>query len=439
MSQQWHRPRIRCMRGSHGSQAARRDLSNTWEGRDRQLSRVPHRSPTPQPHENHLPTHDHGPGSARTTKWLWPRRRRSPGAQPEAAGGGRPRAPLRAAAGPRSREASRGLTAGRRAGGRLPGLSSAAAPRDGSGPGPRAGGRGAAGPGAGPSGRAGGGPGAGGVAGRGAQARGARACALGGGEPDLIGSRGWHYPRVGGGTSRGWRAAFSNPVSRSLARRRRRRRKREKQQGGRSRRGAMAALERPVPSPEAFLGQPWAAWVREAAPPHAHGAAPPHSKGRDRPAARRAVPLPAAHARPGHGCPPPRAPRVGPRRAAGGAAPPGAQLTRRAPVPCVRVARAGPRRAGYAAGPEPRWGKGARGRMRGAERSGRGEGKEGERRGGPAGAVAVPEQRTSSPLFRTMRAHLGPRLLTVPLLLCRCRSGRDWKGGCEKQGGDEAQ
>uniref|UniRef100_A0A8C5RIC8 Ataxin 7 like 1 n=1 Tax=Laticauda laticaudata TaxID=8630 RepID=A0A8C5RIC8_LATLA len=31
---------------------------------------------------------------------------------------------------------------------------------------------------------------------------------------------------------------------------------------------AMAALERPVPSPEAFLGQPWAAWVREAAPPH---------------------------------------------------------------------------------------------------------------------------------------------------------------------------
>uniref|UniRef100_A0A8C9L4M1 Ataxin 7 like 1 n=1 Tax=Pavo cristatus TaxID=9049 RepID=A0A8C9L4M1_PAVCR len=39
-----------------------------------------------------------------------------------------------------------------------------------------------------------------------------------------------------------------------------------------SRRGAMAALERPVPSPEAFLGQPWAAWVREAAPPHAHGA-----------------------------------------------------------------------------------------------------------------------------------------------------------------------
>ncbi|XP_071280030.1 ataxin-7-like protein 1 isoform X2 [Agelaius tricolor] len=39
----------------------------------------------------------------------------------------------------------------------------------------------------------------------------------------------------------------------------------------------MAALERPVPSPEAFLGQPWAAWVREAAPPHAHGAAPPHS------------------------------------------------------------------------------------------------------------------------------------------------------------------
>uniref|UniRef100_A0A8C9EVN8 Uncharacterized protein n=1 Tax=Pavo cristatus TaxID=9049 RepID=A0A8C9EVN8_PAVCR len=44
----------------------------------------------------------------------------------------------------------------------------------------------------------------------------------------------------------------------------------------------MAALERPVPSPEAFLGQPWAAWVREAAPPHAHGAAPPHSKGRDR-------------------------------------------------------------------------------------------------------------------------------------------------------------
>ncbi|XP_074840254.1 ataxin-7-like protein 1 isoform X4 [Carettochelys insculpta] len=39
----------------------------------------------------------------------------------------------------------------------------------------------------------------------------------------------------------------------------------------------MAALERPVPSPEAFLGQPWAAWVREAAPPHAHGAALPHS------------------------------------------------------------------------------------------------------------------------------------------------------------------
>ncbi|KYO38633.1 ataxin-7-like protein 1 [Alligator mississippiensis] len=39
----------------------------------------------------------------------------------------------------------------------------------------------------------------------------------------------------------------------------------------------MAALERPVPSPEAFLGQPWTAWVREAAPPHAHGAAPPHS------------------------------------------------------------------------------------------------------------------------------------------------------------------
>uniref|UniRef100_A0A8C0FYY1 Ataxin-7-like protein 1 n=1 Tax=Chelonoidis abingdonii TaxID=106734 RepID=A0A8C0FYY1_CHEAB len=39
---------------------------------------------------------------------------------------------------------------------------------------------------------------------------------------------------------------------------------------GRSRSGAMAALERPVPSPEAFLGQPWAAWVREAAPPHAH-------------------------------------------------------------------------------------------------------------------------------------------------------------------------
>ncbi|XP_070803507.1 ataxin-7-like protein 1 isoform X2 [Pituophis catenifer annectens] len=30
----------------------------------------------------------------------------------------------------------------------------------------------------------------------------------------------------------------------------------------------MAALERPLPSPEAFLGQPWAAWVREAAPPH---------------------------------------------------------------------------------------------------------------------------------------------------------------------------
>uniref|UniRef100_A0A8C8RQH8 Ataxin-7-like protein 1 n=1 Tax=Pelusios castaneus TaxID=367368 RepID=A0A8C8RQH8_9SAUR len=42
------------------------------------------------------------------------------------------------------------------------------------------------------------------------------------------------------------------------------------QQEGRSRSGAMAALERPVPSPEAFLGQPWAAWVREAAPPHAH-------------------------------------------------------------------------------------------------------------------------------------------------------------------------
>nr|XP_056702454.1 ataxin-7-like protein 1 [Euleptes europaea] len=39
----------------------------------------------------------------------------------------------------------------------------------------------------------------------------------------------------------------------------------------------MAALERPVPSPEAFLGQPWAAWVREAALPHAHCAAPPHS------------------------------------------------------------------------------------------------------------------------------------------------------------------
>ncbi|XP_060634347.2 ataxin-7-like protein 1 isoform X2 [Anolis sagrei] len=32
--------------------------------------------------------------------------------------------------------------------------------------------------------------------------------------------------------------------------------------------GGMAALERPVPSPEAFLGQPWAAWVREAAPPY---------------------------------------------------------------------------------------------------------------------------------------------------------------------------
>ena len=70
----------------------------------------------------------------------------------------------------------------------------------------------------------------------------------------------------------------------------------------------MAALERPVPSPEAFLGQPWAAWVREAAPPHAHGAAPPHSKGRDRPAARRVAPLPAAHARPGHGSPPHPAP-----------------------------------------------------------------------------------------------------------------------------------
>uniref|UniRef100_A0ACB8FQC7 Ataxin-7-like protein 1 n=1 Tax=Sphaerodactylus townsendi TaxID=933632 RepID=A0ACB8FQC7_9SAUR len=39
----------------------------------------------------------------------------------------------------------------------------------------------------------------------------------------------------------------------------------------------MAALERPVPSPEAFLGQPWAAWVREAALPHAHCTAPPHS------------------------------------------------------------------------------------------------------------------------------------------------------------------
>ncbi|XP_034982439.2 ataxin-7-like protein 1 isoform X2 [Zootoca vivipara] len=39
----------------------------------------------------------------------------------------------------------------------------------------------------------------------------------------------------------------------------------------------MAALERPVPSPEAFLGQPWAAWVREAALPHTHCAAPPHS------------------------------------------------------------------------------------------------------------------------------------------------------------------
>ncbi|XP_075766098.1 ataxin-7-like protein 1 isoform X4 [Pelodiscus sinensis] len=39
----------------------------------------------------------------------------------------------------------------------------------------------------------------------------------------------------------------------------------------------MAALERPVPSPEAFLGQPWATWVREAAPPHAHCAAPPHT------------------------------------------------------------------------------------------------------------------------------------------------------------------
>ncbi|XP_061496387.1 ataxin-7-like protein 1 isoform X6 [Rhineura floridana] len=39
----------------------------------------------------------------------------------------------------------------------------------------------------------------------------------------------------------------------------------------------MAALERPVPSPEAFLGQPWAAWVREAALPHTHCAAPSHS------------------------------------------------------------------------------------------------------------------------------------------------------------------
>ncbi|CAM2098570.1 unnamed protein product [Caretta caretta] len=39
----------------------------------------------------------------------------------------------------------------------------------------------------------------------------------------------------------------------------------------------MAALERPVPSPEAFLGQPWAAWVREAAPSHAYCAALPHS------------------------------------------------------------------------------------------------------------------------------------------------------------------
>lgn len=69
-------------------------------------------------------------------------------------------------------------------------LGAAAAPRGQAGPGGGAEGqrRGSAGP-ALPSGRAAG-PAAGGVAERGAQARGARACALSGGEPDLIGSRG---------------------------------------------------------------------------------------------------------------------------------------------------------------------------------------------------------------------------------------------------------
>ncbi|KAK9399364.1 ataxin-7-like 1 [Crotalus adamanteus] len=46
------------------------------------------------------------------------------------------------------------------------------------------------------------------------------------------------------------------------------RKRRRRSGGGAAAAAAMAALERPVPSPEAFLGQPWAAWVREAAPPH---------------------------------------------------------------------------------------------------------------------------------------------------------------------------
>lgn len=172
----------------------------------------------------------------------------------------------------------------------------------------------------------------------------------------------------------------------------------------------MAALERPVPSPEAFLGQPWAAWVREAAPPHAHGAAPPHSKGRDRPAARRVAPLPAAHARPGHGSPPHPAPpgsgRAGPRR--GRCRPPGRSAD--APGP-------GAMRAGGAGRAPPR---GLR-RWAGAAV---GEGGEGEdaRRGAVAGRGRKGREGGAPRAPWRCRSRAPPHLSSAPNNACTPRA-----------------